>query len=155
MSINSLDDFESNTNGLDVEIITNDNISYKLTEKMWKQSGMLTVALEQDKETKTINLNLVSSVEFKYIYEYLEYSTINKPSNIPKPIIDTTLKQYLSEWELQYLDNLYKNKMLAKIASVSNYFDIKSLMELSCAKIASLIKGKINTDEIDMIINTL
>jgi hypothetical protein len=72
-----------------------------------------------------------------------------------KLLFSIYLKSYVSEWEVEYVNNLYKNKLLKKVCNSSNYLFISPLFELCCAKIAALLKGKVNTNELESILQTL
>ena len=42
---------------------------------------------------------------------------------------------------------MFSHEVLFELILAANYLDIKSLLDLTCAKVASMIKGK-NTEEI-------
>ena len=46
----------------------------------------------------------------------------------------------MDAWSAEYVD--VDQEMLFEVVMAANYLDIKPLLELSCAKVASLIKGK-------------
>jgi S-phase kinase-associated protein 1 len=139
-----------------ISINTNDNITFEVPENLLTYSNMLSYALE-DKDCNSIDLSLIDSKQFSCFLEFVKELDNNKGkfSKLPKPIIDTSLKTYLQEWEVNFIDNIYKNGMLAKLADASNYLDVQPLLDLVCAKIAALLKGKINSNEIDKIIESL
>jgi S-phase kinase-associated protein 1 len=152
----SLDDDYERKIGNTITLITNDGINFEILDKYLIHSNMLKIALE-DKECKQINLELVNSKQLIYILDYIKQLEDNncKYSDIPKPVIDTTMKTYLKEWENNFINKVYQEGMLAQIAEVSNYLDVSPLLELTCAKIASLLKGKVNSNEIESIIQSL
>lgn len=47
----------------------------------------------------------------------------------------------MSAWDEQFISQGTQEEILELILA-SNYLDIKSLLELSCAKVATMIKGK-------------
>ena len=51
----------------------------------------------------------------------------------------------VSEWDPEYVN--IEQEVLLELILAANYLDIKSLLDLTCAKVASMIKGK-NTEEI-------
>ena len=51
----------------------------------------------------------------------------------------------VSEWDSEYVN--IEQEVLFELILAANYLDIKSLLDLTCAKVASMIKGK-NTEEI-------
>ena len=79
------------------------------------------------------------------IKEYLDYHKDNKPKKIPKPLPNKDFKEIIEEWDYNYIDK--DSTVIFKIMEAANFMDIKPLLNLTCAKISSLIKGK-NPDEI-------
>jgi len=51
----------------------------------------------------------------------------------------------VSEWDADFVN--VDQKLLFELVLAANYMDIKSLLDLTCAKVASMIKGK-TPDEI-------
>ena len=45
-----------------------------------------------------------------------------------------------SEWDAAYI--AVNQEMLFELIQVANYLDIPSLLDLACAKVAAMIKGK-------------
>jgi hypothetical protein len=46
-------------------------------------------------------------------------------------------------WDAEFIDRIGENRqMLYDLILAANYMDIKSLLHLGCAKVASLIKGQ-------------
>jgi len=75
----------------------------------------------------------------------MNYYFSNPFEEIQKPLKSSNLKDFLSDWYISFLD--IDNDTLFELISVSNYLDIKPLLDLTCAKVATMIKGK-DTSEI-------
>lgn len=149
-------DHDDESNDKLITITTNDGVNFEVLDKHLSHSNMLRTVLE-DKECKHINLDLVSSQQFMYILDYIKELEANNclHSDIPKPVIDTTMREHLKDWENNFINRVHKEGMLAKTAETANYLDVSPLLELACAKIAALLKGKINSNEIEGIIQSL
>jgi len=78
--------------------------------------------------------------------EYCEYHKKDNPPEIEKPLKSKNLSDVVCPWDVTYI-NIENIEEIFEILLAANYLHIKSLMELACAKIASLIKGK-STEEI-------
>ncbi len=67
-----------------------------------------------------------------------------EPPIIPKPLRSKEMKQVVTdEWDAKFIDKIGENrKALYDVILAANYMDIKSLLHLGCAKVASLIKGQ-------------
>jgi len=50
------------------------------------------------------------------------------------------LKQVVSPWDANFVD--LEQETLFELILAANYMDIKPLLDLTCAKVASMIKGK-------------
>lgn len=81
----------------------------------------------------------VSLPIFKLIVEFCEHY-LNEPlEKIPKPLNDD-LSNIVSKWYSTFVDK--DQQIIFDLITSSNFLDIKPLLNLSCAKIASMIKGK-------------
>ena len=82
----------------------------------------------------------------KKVLEYCEYHKKDNPPEIPKPLTSPNLADVVTQWDVKYVD-IERIEDIFELVLAANYLHITSLMELACAKIASLIKGK-STEEI-------
>ena len=64
---------------------------------------------------------------------------------IEKPLKSNNMAENVEKWDAEFID--LDDTELFKIVNAANYLMIQSLLDLSCAKIASYIKGK-STQEI-------
>lgn len=136
-----------------ISIITNGK-EYILDKKEASLSVLLNTCINNDKECTEIKLKIEPST-FDYVVEYMKLATENKPSDIPKPIKDLSLRMYLKDWEYDYLCRIESAHMIKKVLDLVNYLDVPPLFELLCAKIASVIKHKIHLPNINEIIENL
>jgi len=88
-----------------------------------------------------IPLTNVSSKCLKKVLEYCEHHRKDEPDEIPKPLKTCNLAELVSEYDAKFID-IDDLEGIFDIIMAANYLDIKSLLDLSCAKIATLIKGK-------------
>jgi len=84
--------------------------------------------------------NVKTSV-LKKVLEYCQHYKNDNPPEIEKPLKSTNMIDVVPEFDAKYID-LENLEEIFEIILAANYLDIKSLLDLSCAKIASLIKGK-------------
>ena len=73
------------------------------------------------------------------IIEYCTYIHSNQPPEIEKPLRSAQLSDCVSQWYADFVN--VDQEILFELILAANFMDIKSLLELACAKIASLIKG--------------
>jgi S-phase kinase-associated protein 1 len=72
--------------------------------------------------------------------EYCEKHKNDTPPEIERPLKSANLAEIVEPYDAKFVD-LENLEELFEIILAANYLDIKSLLELSCAKVASLIKG--------------
>ncbi|EAA18927.1 skp1 [Plasmodium yoelii yoelii] len=110
-------------------------------------------------EEDTIPLPNIKTQILKKIIEYMEYHIHNPPDEIPKPLITSNLQDVIislkkikiitsivvSVWDYDFVNT--DKETLYELIEASNYLDIKPLLDLTCGKIASMMKDK-TTEEI-------
>lgn len=94
-------------------------------------------ASDDDEEVPLMD---VSAPILKKIVEYMERYAEAKPPEIEKPLRSSNMAQVVPEWDASFID--VEQDTLFKLILGANYMDIKPLLDLACAKVASMIKGK-------------
>jgi hypothetical protein len=76
--------------------------------------------------------------------EYMEYHKGEEAALLEKPLKFKQMDKVCSDkWDAAFIDRIASpRKNLYTILKASNYLDIKGLMNLAAAKVASLIKGE-------------
>ena len=74
------------------------------------------------------------------VIEYCKHHVDTPPAAIAKPLKSSNLAEIVSEWDAKFVD--IEQELLFELILAANYMDIKPLLELTCAKVASMIKGK-------------
>jgi S-phase kinase-associated protein 1 len=93
-----------------------------------------------------IPLPNVKTANLSKVIDYCKYHKESPPEEIHTPLKSTNLMECgVSEWDSEYVN--IEQEVLFELILAANYLDIKSLLDLTCAKVASMIKGK-NTEEI-------
>ena len=106
-------------------------------------SNLLKTLIEEygEESTKKITIPEIKGELLLMIVKYLEHLKDNPFHEIPKPLKNYDLKEYISEWEFEFLtqfdDKIYN---LFELINASDYLDIRSLLELACAKAATIVK---------------
>ena len=86
----------------------------------------------------------------KKIKKYLEHYMYKTPKKIEMPLPNKDFKDCIDKWDYDFIN--CDIETLLELMVAANFLDINSLLDLTSAKIASLIKGK-NPDEIRRILN--
>ena len=125
-------------------------VEYKLLREAAKMSGLIKDMLEDQPEGEqtVIPVPNVSGRTLKYVLEYVEHHYNNKADPIEKPL-KTKIEDVVSEWDKAFLfTDLVKNhdekqhELLIDVIMAANFLNIKDLLDLTCATVASMIKGK-------------
>ena len=139
MSLESLD-FQQETN---VVLECQDGERIVISKQSAKLSEMLKTVIENSREDDVIPLKHISASVMNKICEYFkhyEHCDLEKFQAIEKPIRSTNMRDIVNQWDAEFIN--VKDDMLFELISASNYLDIKPLLDLSCAKIATKIKNK-------------
>jgi len=70
--------------------------------------------------------------------QYCEKHKNNNPPEIEKPI--KSVDNVSDPWDAKYIE-IENLEDLFELILAANFLDIKSLLDLSCAKVATMIKG--------------
>mmetsp|Transcript_78238 Transcript_78238/g.217262 ORF Transcript_78238/g.217262 Transcript_78238/m.217262 type:complete len:133 (+) Transcript_78238:1-399(+) len=96
---------------------------------------------EQDEnEAQDIPLPNVKAIELGKVIEFCKHYQEEEMKEIDKPLKCNDMKKMVQEWYADFVD--LEQQPLFRLILAANYMDIKPLLELTCAKVASQIKGK-------------
>ena len=98
------------------------------------------LADDDDDDTPEIPLPNVQKDILDKVVEFCQHHVNDPMADIEKPLRSQDMKEIVGEWDAQYID--VEQAMLFSIILAANYLDLPSLLDLSCAKVASMIKGK-------------
>lgn len=96
-------------------------------------------------EEDTIPLPNIKTQILKKVIEYMEYHALNPPEEIPKPLSSSNLQDVVCAWDFDFVNT--DKETLYELIEAANYLDVKPLLDLTCGKIASMMKDK-TTEEI-------
>ena len=109
----------------------------EIEEKCFTQSKFLEDYIKDfpDKNIE-IPLNEIKSATMEKIKEYLVHFKEGNPTIVQAPLASPDLKPLLSEWEYNYISPILLPD-LADLVNGANFLNIKSLVNLCCARFAS------------------
>ena len=122
-------------------LISSDNQKMEIDFESAQKSHFLKGVIEENHSKDPISLPDIKSTILKKVIEYLQYYKDKTPKEIPKPLPTGNLNEFLDEWDINFINGIELDSVFDLI-NAANYMDITSLLDLSCAKIASLLKGK-------------
>jgi len=125
---------------------------FKIDRQSAMMCNLVKSIIEGDADAKTIEIKKVSTNILNFITEYLLHHKGTVPAEIAKPIRSVKMEKIVEdEWDAKFINNKSKRDIFQIILG-ANYMDIKSLLHLGCAKIATMIKGK-SPEEIKKILS--
>lgn len=124
-------------------------VEFKVSRESAKMSGLLRDMLEdQEGNEAIIPIPNVSGQTLRLVLEYMEYHCGNPAQPIEKPL-KTTIESLVCEWDSNFLFNkLLKNhdekqhEVLIDVIMAANFLNVRDLLDLTCACVASMIRGK-------------
>ena len=116
--------------------------TFEVQREYAKISKLLVTMFEHD--NSKVQINTVEPKILKLVIDYLVHHKGVEPPIIEKPLRSKNMKDVCKDpWDADFIDEIGKNlENLYAVILAANYFDIKSLLHLGSAKVASLIKGE-------------
>merc|ERR1712098_923056 len=115
---------------------------FKIPRQDAMMCNLVKSIVEGDSDVDRIEIKKVQGDILELIVSYLKHHKGKVPQEIAKPIRSVKMEKIVEdEWDAKFINGLSK-KTVFQIILGANYMDIKSLLHLGCAKIATLIKGK-------------
>jgi len=75
------------------------------------------------------------------VIDHCKFHKDNPAEEIQKPLRSVNLTECgVSEWDSEYVN--IEQEVLFGLINAAHYLDIKSLLDLTCTKVATMIKGK-------------
>jgi len=120
---------------------TSDGGWFPINLKALRLSKLLCIQAESN-PFEAITVNKVSKHIMSLVTEYLIHHNGKQPAEIAKPIRSINMYKMVEDpWDAWYANKMSKREIFQVILA-ANYIDCQSLLELGCAKIGTLIKGK-------------
>jgi S-phase kinase-associated protein 1 len=126
---------------INLTLTSADNQKIQIDSKSAERSHLLKGLIADYNQKEDIPLPDIKYDILKKVVEYLAHYKDKEPSQIPKPLPTSDLKDVTDEWDVNFINGIDLDSVFDLI-NAANYMDISSLLDLSCAKIASLMKGK-------------
>ena len=126
--------------GEKVNLMCKDGETIEVDVNTASHSVLIKGMIDESGADEVVPLPQVSKAIMEKIVVYCDRLNANQPPEIDKPLSSTDMFQVVDAWHAEYIN--IDQETLFELVMAANYLDIKSLLELSCAKVASLIKNK-------------
>ena len=122
-----------------ITLISRDSLKIPIDEKSAKRTTFIT-EYNKDFPNSEIKLENIDGDTLKKEKEYLEHYKEENPKLIKKPLPKKDFEECVDKWDYNYI-NIDTEKIF-NVMLAANFLNIESLVDLTCAKISSLIRGK-------------
>jgi len=130
--------------GGQIKLVSKDGKEFQIEKKFAFISTLVKTSLDTDSGATEIPMPGVKGDILGRVVEYMTHHKGVEPPIIEKPLRSKIMKDVCKDpWDADYIDKIGDNRQqLYDLILAANYMDIKSLLHLGCAKVASLIKGQ-------------
>lgn len=127
---------------------SSDGEQVAIDENSAKKSVLLKGIFDDFREPMDVTeMPEITGVILKKVFEFLvHYKDAETIKEIPRPLPSADLAEVCEKWDIDFINSLDLDSVFDLI-NAANLLDIKPLLDLSCAKVASEMKGK-TADEI-------
>jgi len=95
---------------------------------------------DDDEEVTEIPLPNVKAQILKKVIEYCQHYKEEPMNEIEKPLKSSEMSEVVQKWYADFIN--VEQPILFELILAANFMDIKPLLDLTCATVASMIKGK-------------
>jgi len=126
-----------------IKLISSDTKDFTVKKKNAFISVVVKTSAENDSTAADLPLNVKADI-LTLIVDYMNHHEGTEPPIVEKPLRSKVMKDVVKDpWDAEFIDRIGENRQqLYDLVLAANYLDIKALMHLGCAKVASLIKGQ-------------
>ena len=130
-----------------IKVQGDDEKIVEMTSGAAQRSVVLKDMIENYPDDPVYKIKSVKGDTLEKIKEYLEHYANSEPPIVPKPLKSSDFKECVDEWDYNFIGKVDDNDTLENMILAANFMNIKPLLILLAAKIASKIKD-VNTQTI-------
>ncbi|KAG5188167.1 Skp1 family, dimerization domain-containing protein [Tribonema minus] len=127
-----------------VNLVSQEGDSFDVSIKVAKMSELVKTMIDddadEDAEAQEIPLPNVKSSVLTKIIEFCRHYIEDPMNEIEKPLKSANMQEVVQDWFANFVQ--VEQELLFELILAANYMDIKPLLDLTCATVASMIKGK-------------
>jgi len=125
-----------------VKLKSNDGLEINLPKQNALLSNLIKNAIEDISNCEeALSIMEVDGKTLTLVVEYLNHFNGVPPSEIEKPLKSSVLKEIIDEWSADFIEK-FDVEVLVDLTVAANYMEIQCLLDLVCAKLASMCKDK-------------
>ena len=126
-----------------VTLCAQEGEKFPVKKSIIRQSELIRTMMDDDDndgddgETQEIPLPNVRVDVLKKVIEFCEYHAENEFPDIKKPLKSSDMRQVVGEWDAKYVE--VEMEFLYELILAAHSMNIKSLLDLTCAKVLLLL----------------
>ena len=135
------------TNPKTVHLVSQEGMSFEISLENAKMSELVKTMIDEDQdddEAQEIPLPNVKSAILSKLIEFMNHYKADPMTEITKPIKSNIMSEVVQEWYANFVN--VDQEELFELILAANFMDIRPLLDLTCATIASMVKGKTSTE---------
>ena len=136
--------------GNKVKLLCSDGEEVEIDIDVAEKSVLIKGLIDDTGTDDQIPLPNVKRPILEKVIDFCKHLKDHQAPEIEKPLKSTDMQSVVDPWYADYIN--LEQEVLFELIMASNYLDIKPLLELACAKVASLIKNK-SIEEIRKLFN--
>lgn len=98
------------------------------------------IDVDADEDKSEIRLRKVKATVLQKVIEFCKHYKDEPMTEFKRPLKAQSMAGVVQKWYADYVD--VEQVVLFELIDAANYMDIKPLLDLTCATVASMIKGK-------------
>ena len=133
----------SNEDNRTVHLVSLEGESFDVPLSVATMSELVKTMIDEEQdeeEAQEIPLPNVKSAILAKVIEFQQQYKKDPMNEIEKPLKSANMAEVVQEWYSNFI--AVEQEVLFELILAANYMDIKPLLDLTCATVASLIKGK-------------
>ena len=126
-----------------VHLVSQEGEQFEVSVDIATMSELVKTMFDTDQsedEVQEIPLPNVKSFILLKVIEFLTHYKEEPMTEIEKPLKSSDMNEVVQEWYVNFVN--VEQEILFELILAANFMDIKPLLELTCATIASMVKGK-------------
>ena len=123
-----------------VRLLCSDGETVEIDIAVAEKSVLIKGLIDDSGTDEEIPLPNVKKAILNKVVTFCQHLLDNSPPEIEKPLRSTDMASVVAPWYAEFIN--LDQEVLFELIMASNYLDIKPLLDLASAKVASLIKHK-------------
>jgi len=126
-----------------VKLVSKEGDTYEVLLKVAKMSELVKTMMDEDGEDDEVQEIPLPNVKANVLSKVIEFCTHHgqeSMTEIEKPLKSAIMSEVVQKWYADFVN--VEQVLLFELILAANYMDIKPLLDLTCATVASMIKGK-------------